>query len=192
MTYREVAKASELWSGELLSVRVDGASVLLLRTDFGIFAYEDRCPHLGVPLSQGKLEGCTLTCSAHHYEYDAQTGQGQNPKNVCLTSFPVRVEGDAICVDVSPPKDVGPVLVANELGRAVALALVELNPGAYVVDRGAYLRIVAKGRCELRRALIEEKTGAPFRIPSDLESVMPAFEGYLRIDSNSAFWSDRQ
>ena len=59
-----------------------------------------------------------------------------------------------------------------------------------LLDRGAYLRVLAPGRCELHSALVREQTGAAFELPKDLESVMPAFEGYLRIDGESASWSD--
>lgn len=190
MTFREVLKCSELWTGELRSVLVDGEKVLLLRTDAGVFAYEDRCAHLGVALSEGTLEGRTLTCRAHHYTYDAETGRGDNPRNVCLAAFPVRIEGDAICVDVTPARAVGPVLCNNALGQAVARALIEQNPGIEVIDRGAYLRVVGRGRCELSSEGVEQQTGARFELPGDLEGVMPSFEGHLRIEAGSASWSD--
>jgi len=51
MSLVEAMPESELWIGELRQVRLQGGRVLLLRTDAGIFAYEDRCPHLGFPLS---------------------------------------------------------------------------------------------------------------------------------------------
>jgi toluene monooxygenase system ferredoxin subunit len=101
MSFHEVAKESELWVGELRPVSVEGRAVLLLRTDSGVFAYADRCPHLGVPLSQGTLDGCKLTCSAHHYQYDARTGRGINPANVALRAYPVRCQAGAILVDVA-------------------------------------------------------------------------------------------
>lgn len=39
--------------------------VLLRRTDSGITALEDRCPHRSMPLSRGTLEGDTLVCGYH-------------------------------------------------------------------------------------------------------------------------------
>jgi toluene monooxygenase system ferredoxin subunit len=192
MTFREVLKSSELWTGELRALQVDGQRIVLLRTDAGVFAYEDRCAHLGVPLSEGTLEGCTLTCRAHHYTYDAETGRGENPRNVRLQSFPVRVEAGAIYVDASPARSVGPVLSNSRLGQAIVRALRAQNPGIEVIDRGAYLRVLARGRCELSSELVRQQTGARFELPGDLESVMPSFEGHLRIDAESASWSDRQ
>lgn len=61
-----------------------------------MFAYEDRCAHLGVPLSEGTLEAHVLTCRAHHYSYDARTGAGINPKNVRLVGVAVAVRDGRI------------------------------------------------------------------------------------------------
>jgi nitrite reductase/ring-hydroxylating ferredoxin subunit len=79
------------------------ASILqLARTYFGLIrAYEDHCPHLGLPLSAGRLDGERLICTGHHWEYDARTGRGINPATVELTELPVIVEKDAVLVDIA-------------------------------------------------------------------------------------------
>jgi toluene monooxygenase system ferredoxin subunit len=79
---------------------LNGRRVLLVRTEAGYAAFEDRCAHLGVRLSEGSLSGCVLTCRAHHYQYDAASGQGINPRSVRLARFPVEVTKDAVLVDV--------------------------------------------------------------------------------------------
>jgi toluene monooxygenase system ferredoxin subunit len=79
---------------------LNGRRVLVVRTDEGYAAFEDRCAHLGMRLSEGALSGCVLTCRAHHYQYDARSGQGINPKSVRLARFPVEVSEGAVLVDV--------------------------------------------------------------------------------------------
>jgi toluene monooxygenase system ferredoxin subunit len=101
MSFLEAMPESELWIGELRQVRVQGGRVLLLRTDAGIFAYEDRCPHLGLPLSAGTLDGHTLTCAAHHFQFDAATGKGINPSCLRLRAYPVECRAGVICVDLT-------------------------------------------------------------------------------------------
>lgn len=83
----------------------------------------------------------------------------------------------------------GPVLRANTLGRAILEALEEQNPGVRVVDGGAYVRVSVPRACRLERAAVERITGMPFRLPRDLEAVMPAFEGRLSLDDHGATWS---
>lgn len=100
MAFVRALGSDELWLGEMRGLLLNGRRVLLLRTEQGVRAYEDRCAHLGLPLSNGTFEGGRITCRAHHFQYDAGTGLGVRPESVRLLPFPVRVEGDAIFVDV--------------------------------------------------------------------------------------------
>lgn len=100
MAYRLAARLDDLWSGEMLGVCVGGRKVLLVHVDGEVHAYEDRCAHLGVALSSGRLDGAELTCAAHAWVYDARTGRGLNPKTAALRRLPVRIEDDAIWVAV--------------------------------------------------------------------------------------------
>lgn len=103
MAYRALLASEELWVGELRSFLLADQRVLLLRTEVGVCAFVDRCPHLGVPLSQGTLSGNVLTCRAHRYSYDAVTGQGINPRGLQLQALPVRIENGVVSVDPDPP-----------------------------------------------------------------------------------------
>jgi toluene monooxygenase system ferredoxin subunit len=101
MAFQRVAILDDLWDGEMAPCSASGCKIVLVRVGETVRAYEDRCVHLGVALSEGLLEELVITCSAHHYQYDALTGRGINPRAVCLTRFPVRIEGGAIWVDVA-------------------------------------------------------------------------------------------
>jgi toluene monooxygenase system ferredoxin subunit len=71
---------------------------LLCNIDGEVHAYQDRCPHLANPLSQGELRGNLLTCAAHEWVFDARTGNGVNPEDARLQRFPVHVDCDRIFV----------------------------------------------------------------------------------------------
>jgi phenylpropionate dioxygenase-like ring-hydroxylating dioxygenase large terminal subunit len=68
-------------SGQLASNRL--AKALLLETPLVLgrdrqgkpFALDDACPHRGMPLSYGRLEGSELECSYHGWRFDAHSGQ---------------------------------------------------------------------------------------------------------------------
>src|SRR5689334_19144120 len=83
---------------------------------------------------------------------------------------------------------VGPVLQKGGAADAVVAAIRELNPGARVLDRGAYLRVLAHRRCRVTRDAIERRTGEPFRLPSDLELVMSSFKGQFTVSEDEAVW----
>jgi toluene monooxygenase system ferredoxin subunit len=109
MSFVRALSDDELWIGEMRAIRLEDRPILLLRTADGVKAYEDRCAHLGIPLSSGRLEGTVLTCKGHHYQYDAGSGRGINPKTVSLRAFDVNVEAGEILVDLASVPTGGPV-----------------------------------------------------------------------------------
>lgn len=84
---------------------------------------------------------------------------------------------------------VGPVLEANDVGRAVVAAIREHNGGVEIQDRGSYLRVLVPGRCTVSRQAVERVLGRAFRLPSDLESIMPSFRGTFSVTENEAVWA---
>jgi toluene monooxygenase system ferredoxin subunit len=98
--FKKVAEAANFWPGEKATFLVGNKRLLLIHHGGEIVAYEDRCPHLGAKLSEGCIQGETLTCPAHAWEYDVATGQGINPKEAKLHRYPVRMMAGEIWVDV--------------------------------------------------------------------------------------------
>jgi hypothetical protein len=82
---------------------------------------------------------------------------------------------------------VGPVLLNNRQGRAVAAAM-QSTGQIELVDRGAYLRVRAAQVCRVVRRDIEQELGETFEFPGDLEAVMPSFCGRLTIHEDGAEW----
>jgi toluene monooxygenase system ferredoxin subunit len=101
VTFRVAAMLDDVWCGEMCGVIVDGCRVLLVGVGADVRAFEDRCAHQAVRLSEGRLEGSEIVCRAHAWRYDADTGWGTNPRNVQLRSFPVRIDDGCILVDVA-------------------------------------------------------------------------------------------
>jgi toluene monooxygenase system ferredoxin subunit len=199
VSFQRAANLTELWVGELKGVVLAGTKVLLVRLSDGVRAFEDRCVHKGVPLSEGHLADTTLTCRAHAWRYHAATGRGIDPASACLRAYAVKIEGDDVLVDVAavapPPPDatdeVGPVLQRGPLADAIVGAILAENQGARVVDRGAYLRVLCPKACVVTRAAIEARTGTPFRLPRDLELLMSSFKGRFRVTEDEARWEVR-
>lgn len=84
---------------------------------------------------------------------------------------------------------VGPVLEVGEASAAIVNAIRELNRDVTVHDRGSYLRVLVPERCVVTRSAIERALGRAFRLPEDLEAVMPAFKGELAIGKDEVSWS---
>jgi toluene monooxygenase system ferredoxin subunit len=101
MAFVRAVREADLWGGELTACEVDGVRILLCKLADGLVAYADRCPHQGIPLTAGRLEGEVLTCTVHGWQFDLRTGQGINPRNARLRQVPVKVVAGEILVDVS-------------------------------------------------------------------------------------------
>lgn len=83
---------------------------------------------------------------------------------------------------------VGPVFQRGDVTNVVVAAIRELNAGARVIDRGAYVRVLAHRRCRVTREAIERHAGGSFRLPSDLELIMSSFKGRLDVSEEEAVW----
>src|SRR6185312_5705494 len=98
--WRYAGTLDDIWAGEMRAVNIGAVGVLLCNLDGTLVAYENRCPHLANPLSEGVLADGVLTCAAHEWEFDVRTGRGVNPASACLHRYPVRLDGERIFVGV--------------------------------------------------------------------------------------------
>jgi nitrite reductase/ring-hydroxylating ferredoxin subunit len=101
MTFKRTIASDELWSGEKVGLTLDGQAVLLVHIDGQFHAYEDRCLHRQVPLSEGELCGRVLRCPVHEWEYDLSTGACINPRDRHLRRFALELRDGAVFIDVS-------------------------------------------------------------------------------------------
>lgn len=83
---------------------------------------------------------------------------------------------------------VGPVLQGGCAADAVVSAIRALNHNVEVVDRGSYVRVLVPGVCRLTRSAVEHASGHSFTLPTDLELIMPSFQGRFRVDDGEAVW----
>jgi nitrite reductase/ring-hydroxylating ferredoxin subunit len=96
-----VGKTSEMPPGKLNKVSVDGKEVLVVNLDGNYFAMDDTCTHSGASLSEGQLDGSTVTCPWHGSTWDCKTGKLEKfPAKINdLKSYKVTVESDDIFLE---------------------------------------------------------------------------------------------
>ena len=101
MEFVRVCSLDELWEGEMAVFEAGGREVLLVHAEGGsVAAFQSQCPHQDFALVDGTLEGRTLTCAAHLWQFDASTGAGINPAGCSLKTYPVKIDGDDVFVAV--------------------------------------------------------------------------------------------
>lgn len=72
--YQSMLDVAALPLGAMQRVTIGELDVLLVHTERGIFATEDRCPHMSAPLSIGELDGCIVMCPLHEGRFDLASG----------------------------------------------------------------------------------------------------------------------
>jgi nitrite reductase/ring-hydroxylating ferredoxin subunit len=73
--FQTAVAIDELPPGSLLRITRGDLDVLIAYTEAGIMATDDRCPHMSAPLSEGRLDGCTLHCPLHRGAFDVRDGE---------------------------------------------------------------------------------------------------------------------
>jgi nitrite reductase/ring-hydroxylating ferredoxin subunit len=86
--------------GAAVECVVDDHIVALFNVAGEIFALDGVCPHQGGPLGKGCLTGTIVTCPWHGWQFDVRTGQHQLSRSIRQPSYPTRIEGDSIWIDL--------------------------------------------------------------------------------------------
>jgi len=71
----QVAVPDQVTEGALLAVDADGLSVLLSRVDGKVHAVVNRCPHMGMKMSRGKICAGIIQCPWHGSRFDFCSGR---------------------------------------------------------------------------------------------------------------------
>jgi nitrite reductase/ring-hydroxylating ferredoxin subunit len=87
---------SELNLNAPVRVKYERMAIVVIRTESGVRAYKDVCPHAFWPLSKGTLSEGVLKCPGHGWEFQADTGRCINVPGYCLNAVAVIVDGNNV------------------------------------------------------------------------------------------------
>ncbi|TAM56534.1 hypothetical protein EPN52_13285 [bacterium] len=100
--YVRVASVTDLPAGGSMAVTVGERRVALFHTERGWFALDDTCPHQGMPLSEGHVEGGCVTCAWHAWTFDLRTGAMTFGDFEGVAAYDVLVRGADVLVAPRP------------------------------------------------------------------------------------------
>ncbi len=94
--WREVATLDAIPDGETTLFECDGRHLFVYRSGDEINTFDSRCPHQVTDIPHLALEGTTLTCPKHEWQFDITTGnciaKGKHP----LKQFENKCEGGSL------------------------------------------------------------------------------------------------
>lgn len=100
----EVAKTADIPEGEVRRVLVGEVSIAVANLGDGQFAaVDDICSHAEASLSEGEVDvdDQTIECPRHGSTFDLRTGHPRSlPATVPVATYPVKVEGDTILIEL--------------------------------------------------------------------------------------------
>ncbi|MEO0492752.1 MAG: Rieske 2Fe-2S domain-containing protein [Actinomycetota bacterium] len=101
-TTEVVAHLDDLAIGEMRMARVGDHRVAVVRTESGVHAVDNACPHQGYGLVTGSLDGELVTCQWHNWKFRVDTGEcviGEED----VACHPVTIDDGEVSVTVTPP-----------------------------------------------------------------------------------------
>ena len=100
MPFVKVATLANVPPGAVFEALHGEDSYAICNRNGEIHALNGICPHAGGPLGQGALEGDMLVCPWHAWNYDCRTGVSDADEDVKVETYAVKIDGDAILVDL--------------------------------------------------------------------------------------------
>src|SRR5215469_16703084 len=102
-----VGSVAELEDRGCIVVSGGGHGIAVLVHEGHFYAFDNRCPHMGFPLSRGTVRDGLLTCHWHHARFDLDGGGTLDPFADNVRIFPVVVEDESVYVVIengAPPR----------------------------------------------------------------------------------------
>jgi len=96
-----VGGVNDLKPGECKTVEANGTAIALYNVAGTYFATNNTCAHRGGPLGEGTLEGETVTCPWHGFQFNVASGQCSAPNPALkVAAYPVSVRGSDVFVEL--------------------------------------------------------------------------------------------
>ncbi len=89
-------------AGGCLPVQIEKHTIAIFYYASKVYAIDNRCPHMGFPLSRGTVKDGILTCHWHHARFDVMSGGTFDQWAGDVPSFPVQIRnGNEVWIGIS-------------------------------------------------------------------------------------------
>jgi nitrite reductase (NADH) small subunit len=100
MAFARVARKDEIPPGAIREFQIEGKTLAIANVGDKFYAIDNTCLHRGGPLGHGTLQGVSVTCPWHGWQYDVTTGKVVMNPAVGVATYALEVRGDDVWIDV--------------------------------------------------------------------------------------------
>jgi nitrite reductase/ring-hydroxylating ferredoxin subunit len=100
MAFVKTLKLAELPPGTVAEFSLEGRDIALANVGGKVYAINNVCLHSGGPLGQGVLDGNSVMCPWHGWQFDVTTGKTLDDPTIGVDCYRTEVRGDDIFVEV--------------------------------------------------------------------------------------------
>jgi nitrite reductase/ring-hydroxylating ferredoxin subunit len=112
-------KIADVSENQAVKIELDNIELLITKIDGKYYAVGNRCGHMNVSLSEGKIQDGIVTCPMHKAKFDLRNGLNMKAPNIPkmlsptkmgklmnqvkthnLPSFPIIIKDDELFVDI--------------------------------------------------------------------------------------------
>ena len=101
--YIVAAKTDEISPVSCIDTKLEGHIIGIHNVDGQYYAVDNICPHVGGILHSGQLKDGVIVCPIHQWKLDVKTGKCIWPGTCEIATYPVKVDGEHIIVDINSP-----------------------------------------------------------------------------------------
>ena len=95
-SWHDLMAADDVPAVGAVRIERDGRAVFVARGEAGVQVYDSRCPHQSTDIPQLALDGGTLTCPKHGWEFELATGKCVKKGDAPLKRYEARLEGGRV------------------------------------------------------------------------------------------------
>jgi nitrite reductase (NADH) small subunit/3-phenylpropionate/trans-cinnamate dioxygenase ferredoxin subunit len=100
-----IGRVGEFGGARGRAVRAGDAVVAVFKVGDRFHVIQDRCPHMGASLADGRIVDGRVECHWHHWSFDLESGRSSEREWACAAVWEVLVRGDELFV--RPPASAG-------------------------------------------------------------------------------------
>ena len=94
LVYHQLCRPDEFQDMEGKPFHIEGTHLAVFKYQDKFYAVDNRCPHMGYPMSKGSIRDGVLICHWHHWEFDLKSGGCFLSSGDDLKAFPVVLQED--------------------------------------------------------------------------------------------------